>query len=152
LFSCYQDEAVNLIYKYRETVKNNIIVSLLIFTLAHLIGSILLIPGAPFGIGSGIIFGTIFDGNFLGYFFCVFFYVSVQGMAGVVVFNISNCLFKEKIRKYFIETNEKLKKLDKVLSKFGTKAIFLFRLSPLVPTTIFNYIMGGFNSRKFNLY
>lgn len=48
---------------------------------------------------------------------------------------------------YIIEGNDELKKLDRVLMIYGFKALFLFRLSPIFPVTLLNYVLGGFNSK-----
>jgi uncharacterized membrane protein YdjX (TVP38/TMEM64 family) len=151
IFLTYQKEAIKEIYKYKEYIKDNVALSLIFLTIAHTVASILFIPGSIFGIATGIIFGTIFkeDGitKYLGFITCVLTFLLIQGLAGVVVFNLSSFLFKKRIREEFISKSEKLTKLDRVLNLYGAKALFLFRLSPLVPITIFNYILGGFNSK-----
>jgi uncharacterized membrane protein YdjX (TVP38/TMEM64 family) len=157
LFLSYQKEAIVQIYKYKEYIQHNVVFSLIILAVVHTVASILFIPGSIFGIGTGIIFGTLVKEEgilkYLGYFTCVFTFLLIQGLAGVVVFNISSKCFRNRIRTEFIEKSDKLMKLDKVLNLYGTKALFLFRLSPLVPITIFNYILGGFNSKTFiNLF
>lgn len=119
--------------------------SILILAFSHMLASLLFIPSAIFGIACGFIFGIFMKDSWLGFFLCVAVFLSIQGISGVVVFNFSKCLFRERIRKHVIEVNDQLLKLDRVLSVYGTRALFLFRLSPLVPITLFNYILGGFN-------
>ena len=152
IFLIYQKEALIEIYRYKNFVKNNISLSLFLLAVSHTIASILFIPGSVFGLSTGIIFGTIFneDGLFkyLGYFICVFTFLLFQGIAGLVVYKISSYFFRTKIREEFISKSEKLRKLDRVIDMYGAKALFLFRLSPIIPITIFNYLLGGFNSKN----
>ncbi len=111
------------------------------------VGAIILIPGTLYAIAAGYIFGTYFNSSIPGYVLSLFFYLTIQGLTGLVVFVISKACFKKTIRKHFIETNNKLKQLDKVLAIYSTKALFLFRLSPIFPTTLLNYVLGGFSSK-----
>lgn len=145
-FLLYQEEAIKLIYSYKEMITKNFELSILILFITHTIACILVLPGAIFAITCGFIFGTYFNGSIIGYFLCVICFLFIHGTAGLVVFNISRLTIRNKLRELFIVKNEKLRKVDYILSRYGTKALFLFRLSPLVPVSIYNYLIGGFNS------
>ncbi len=144
-FLLYQEQAIRIIYQYKDFIRTNFILSLCILIGAHIIGCLLVIPGAIFGIILGFIFGTNFDGNILGYFLCVFALLTIGSIAGIITMNFSRLLFREKLRRVFIDTSVRMRKIDFILTNYGTKALFLFRLSPIVPVSLFNYLLGAFN-------
>jgi uncharacterized membrane protein YdjX (TVP38/TMEM64 family) len=141
----YQDDVLKQIISFKEFIKNNFMMSLLILTGAHIIGSLLVIPGAMFEFACGLIFGTFFIDNLIGYILSIIAYLTIGAIAGVITFNFSKCLLKNILRKYFIEPNQKMRKFDEILNFYGTKALFLLRLSPLLPVSMYNYLLGGFN-------
>lgn len=148
LFWLNQDRAVQLIYSYKDFILNNFIYSLCIFSAIFLIGQVLMFPTALFAVGCGIVFGTYFDGNILAYFPTVLFWLLLCGITGLVPLNISIYLFRDKLKKYVIDHNTQMKNFGLVLSRYGTKALFLIRLSPLLPSTIYNYFIAGFNGKQ----
>jgi uncharacterized membrane protein YdjX (TVP38/TMEM64 family) len=150
LFLIYQDEAIKELYKYRDAITHNVILSLLILTVSHIIASLLFIPSSLFAIMTGFIFSTFMPDSweYVGYVLSLITFLMIQGLAGCIVFKISSFFFGKKIREEFIQKSDKLLKLDKVMNLYGTKALFLFRLSPLVPVTLLNYVLGGFNSKS----
>ena len=118
---------------------------------ANIVGCLLLFPGAIFAISAGLIFGTFESSGVIEFLLFVlgsFVFLNIQALSGLIVFNFSRLCLRQKIRESFIETNERLMKFDKILGIYGTKALFLMRLSPLLPVSLFNYISGGFNSNK----
>ena len=149
LFFIFQDKIIGKIYEYKVTIHHYPILSLVLLLLIDILGSMLLIPGAIFAISAGLIFGTFASSGPTDIFLFiagVLVFINIQAVAGLVVFNFSRCCLRKRIRTTLIETNEKWLRFDKLISLYGTKALFLIRLSPLIPITLFNYICGGFNS------
>jgi uncharacterized membrane protein YdjX (TVP38/TMEM64 family) len=147
LFYLYQAEAIKLIYSYKDYIKANFINSLAILVLAYTAGLILFLPSALFCITCGIMFGTYYNISVLAYLAAVIFWLIASGTAGLVPFNISRLCFKKSLRTYVIERSRKLRQFERIIERYGTKVLFLLRLSPLLPVTIFNYTIGGFNSK-----
>jgi len=152
-FVIYQDEAIQKIYEYKQFIEENILLSIFILAIAEIIASILFIPSSIFAIICGFIFATFMKENkILGYILSLLTFLTIQGVAGCVVFNLSIYFFGKKIRQELILKSTKLVKIDKVLNLYGHKALFLFRLSPLVPVSLLNYILGGFNSNHILIF
>jgi uncharacterized membrane protein YdjX (TVP38/TMEM64 family) len=155
IFLIFQDKIISKLYEYKVTIHNYPISSLLILFSIDTLGSILLIPGAIFAISAGLIFGTFASSGVFDIFLFiggVFIFLNIQAIAGLVVFNFSKACLRKRIRSTLIETNEKWLRFDKLITIYGTKALFLIRLSPLIPISLFNYICGGFNSIICYLY
>lgn len=138
---------------YKQVIRQNFIYSLLTLVVLHIIGALLVFPSSLFEFLCGLIFGTCLEKvNFIfGYIACVLTYLTIMAIAGVITFNFSRLIFHKTIRKHFIENNSKMIKLDRIINIYGAKALFIIRLSPLLPVALYNYILGGFNitSRMF---
>jgi uncharacterized membrane protein YdjX (TVP38/TMEM64 family) len=147
LFYLYQAEAIKLIYQYKDYIRENLILSLAILVVTYMIGLLLFLPSALFCITCGLIFGTYYGINVLAYLAAVLFWLVASGLAGLVPFNLSKCFLRNSLRTYVIEKSRKLKQFELIIGQYGTKVLFLLRLSPLLPVTIFNYFIGGFNGK-----
>lgn len=143
----HKDQALKMLYDYKEWIRLHFFQSLLIFIITHIIGCIFIIPGSLFAMISGIIFATFFKCSFLGFIFCVMFYMVTTSFAGLVTFMLATCTLRNKLRMLMMSESESFKKIETLLISHGTKALFLFRLSPIVPVTIFNYIVSAFSSK-----
>jgi uncharacterized membrane protein YdjX (TVP38/TMEM64 family) len=151
-FWIYQTEAIKEIYAYKDYIKNNFALSLLILSASYAIGHTLVLPGALFCVTCGIMFGTYYDMSVFAYIGAVAFWLVMSGIAGLLPFNISRCFLRNNLRTYLIEKSRRLKQFEFIINKYGTKVLFLLRLSPLLPVTIYNYLIGGFNGKEtFNL-
>ncbi len=139
-----EEKAVNYFNQYKEFIKNHFLTSVTILVLIFIIGQVIFLPTALFTLICGIMFGTYMDGNIIAYFSAFIFWLFCCGITGLIPFNVSKLCFRYKIQKYIIEHNTKLKNFEMVLNKYGTKALFLIRLSPLLPVTLYNYVIGGF--------
>ena len=148
-----KEEAIAYIYSYKQKIKENFILSLLILIGLHVIGSLILIPNFLFAISGGFMFSTYFNGSLLGFICCFIFFLFVTGFAGLVTFLFSRFAFKAKLRQILIAgSGDQFKKINFLLSKYGTKALFLLRLSPIMPLSIYNYFIAAFDSKIYNNY
>lgn len=122
--------------------------TLLIFTCFHILGCLLIIPGSLFGMCCGFIFSTYFNGTVVGFISCLIFFLFITGFAGLITFLFSRLVFKEKLRQLLIAgSGDQFKKLNFLLSKYGKRALFLLRLSPVIPISIYNYLIAAFDSK-----
>jgi len=99
---------------------------------------------------AGFIFGFFFDGELYGLFIAIIVIVHINILAAYIAFSFSKLCFKSLVREHIINKSHKLRNVDHVLHKHGTRALFFLRLSPIFPGYIFNYILGSFDS-KFKL-
>jgi uncharacterized membrane protein YdjX (TVP38/TMEM64 family) len=150
VFFVYQDEAIKLIFKYKIWIDSNILIGLIFLFIGHTLGCLIMVPGTLFALFAGLIFGSYFQGNIYGYFLCVFTLLNISVIAGMIPFFLARVIFKPKIRRYLIVPNKYLFSLDSVLKVNGKKALFFLRLSPILPVSLLNFVIAGFDSKKFN--
>jgi len=112
-----------------------------------IIGGLFVLPTAIFELVNGFIYATLFDGEIYGLFIGLFFYLFFTAISGTLTYMFSKWVFGKKLKEVIIETNDKMKTLNYILIHQGFKAMFLIRLSPLLPSAMFNYLMGGFDSK-----
>jgi uncharacterized membrane protein YdjX (TVP38/TMEM64 family) len=148
MFVLNQERAIQLIFKYKQWIRQHFWESVAILTISHIVGCLLVFPGAIFGIACGFVFGTYFAGSALGYIFCVFAYMNMAVISGLITFNFAKMCLGSRIRRLMILPNRRLRALDYVLTKHGAKAIFLLRLSPILPVSLLNYLFSGFSSKS----
>ena len=111
-----------------------------------IIGGILVLPSALFEIVNGFIYATLFDGEFYGIFLALAMYLIFISISSTITYIFSKRIFGKKLKEILIENSEKMKILNFLFQNQGFKAMFLIRLSPLLPTSMFNYIIAGFDS------
>ena len=56
-------------------------------------------------------------------------------------------IFGKRLKELLIDTSEKMQLLNFIFKTQGFKALALLKLSPLLPISIFNYAVGGFESK-----
>ena len=145
----FKKEALNLIFSYQIWINKNFYLTLLVFYSTFILAGILILPAALFEIINGFIFGTFFDGNFLGYFLGLGIYLIISAISGTLCYMISKFILGKKIKEILIDPSNKMQILNYMFKNQGLWCIFLIRLSPLTPTNIFNYLAGGFESKIF---
>jgi uncharacterized membrane protein YdjX (TVP38/TMEM64 family) len=140
-----QERAIKLFFEYKESILQNFNICLIILPALFTIGQIFMFPAALFTISCGILFGTYFDGNIEGYFLAVIYWLLCCSITGLAPLNISKCILREKLKRYIIDKNVQLRTFSMVLLRYGVRALFLIRLSPILPLAIYNYALGGFD-------
>jgi len=109
-----------------------------LFILAYVLGTLLLIPESIFTILSGALFGAVF-GSAVAWLCAI--------TASFAAFFLSRTAFKKRIEKR-VEKNKWLGAVNKALPKEGWKVVALARLSPLVPFGLQNYLFGVTKVRR----
>lgn len=92
---------------------------------------LILVAGALFGFGKGIIAASIAD-----------------TLGAIACFLIGRTIAREHIKKW-IRKNPRFSQLDAALGRKGWKILLLTRLSPMVPSNLLNY---GFSCTKVNFW
>ena len=101
----------------------------LIFILAYILSSVILIPATIVTLGAGVIFDVI-EGSVL---------VSIASIAGAILaFLIGRYFARGWVAKQ-IENYPKFKAIDEAVAKEGWKIVGLTRLSPIFPFVVINY-------------
>ena len=72
-----------------------------------------------------------------------------NSVSGTLAYAFSKCVFGKKLKAILIDPSEKMQKWNYVFKNQGLKSLGLLKLSPLLPVSIFNYALGGFESKIF---
>ena len=139
---------MNLIFSYEKKIKEHYILALLIFFLSTIIGGIFILPSALFEIVNGFIFATLFNGEFIGLIIAIPIFLTFSSLSCLFTYAFSKLMFGKKLKQILVETNDNMKILNLIFIKEGFRAMFLIRLSPLLPSSIFNYLAAGFDSNN----
>lgn len=105
-------------------------------------------PTAVFEITNGFIYATLFDGEIYGFFIGLFIYIIFSAISSTLAYAFSRLILGKKLKELIIDNSTKMQLLNFVFKTKGLKALSLLKLSPLLPISIFNYAVGGFESKK----
>jgi uncharacterized membrane protein YdjX (TVP38/TMEM64 family) len=103
-----------------------------VFALAYVVLTVLLVPGSALTLGAGAIFGlwlgaiTVIIGANLG---------------ALCSFLLARSFLRERVARW-AEANPKFTALDRAIEREGFKMVLLARLSPVFPFTLLNYFLG----------
>jgi uncharacterized membrane protein YdjX (TVP38/TMEM64 family) len=102
------------------------------FAAAYALAAVLLVPGAALTLAAGAVFG-LFWGTFT---------VSIASTtAAAIAFLIARYLARGAVARR-AERAPKFRAIDRAIGEGGWKIVALLRLSPAVPFTLLNYILG----------
>ena len=103
----------------------------------YILAALLFIPGSAITIGAGALFG-------LGIGTVVVSLASTASAA--IALPLARSLFRNKVQK-FAEERPSFQAVDKAIEDGGWKVVGLLRLSPIVPFSALNYLLGITNVR-----
>ena len=138
-------EILTVLLNYQVNIKNHMIISYLIYLMVSIFSSLLFVPVSIVMMTGGFIFAVNFEGKLYCYFIAVGIILLTTILSGFITFVISKKFLKNFLREKIIMKYEKLRQLDLLLVRNGSKIIFLIRLSPIMPLFILNYLLGGFS-------
>ncbi len=147
----YKNQTLDLIFSYQEWIKVHFFITLTIFYLVFSISGILILPSAVFEILNGFIYATLFNGEIYGFFIGITIFLFFNSISGTLAFAFSKRFFGKRFKEILIDSSEKMQMLNFVFKQQGFKALGLLKLSPLLPMSIFNYVLAGFESRLIKL-
>ncbi len=145
----FKNEALDLIFSYQAWIKEHFFLTLCIFYCSLIISGILVLPTAVFELVNGFIYATLFDGQFYGLFIGLAVYLIFTAVSGTITYRFAKWLIGRKLKEVLVESSEKMKILNFIFKHQGFKAMSLIRLSPLLPSAMFNYLVAGFDSKHF---
>jgi len=119
--------------KVRVIVDNSGIYAPLIFILIYMVITITLLPGTPFTIASGVLFGTL-QGGFLT--------VIGATIGATIAFLISRFFGADFVERILKDRFKKVYELDEKIEKRGFLVMLFLRLIPLFPFNGLNFAMG----------
>jgi uncharacterized membrane protein YdjX (TVP38/TMEM64 family) len=143
----YRDKALDLIFSYQTWIKENFFVTLLVFYSVFSISGILILPSAIFEITNGFIYATLFNGEIYGYFIGLVMHMIFNAISSTLAYAFAKFILGKKLKEILINTSEKMLLLNYIFKNEGFKSVSLLKLSPLTPISIFNYVVGGFESK-----
>ena len=126
-----------LLLEFVTWVRELGIVGALLYGLVYVVATVALVPGSLLTLGAGFLYGPLWGGLLVLVF-------SVLGASASFLLARS-WLRPWVVRKYSARkssTQTPLLALDVRIRGEGWKIVFLLRLSPLVPFTILNYLLG----------
>lgn len=105
---------------------------MLLFVLSYSAGALLFVPSAMFTFVAGFTYGGLW-GSLIG----------VPGIAtsALSVFLLSRGLLRRNVE-VWLARDPRFLVLDRLLARFGARAVILLRLSPLSPFSVLNYAFG----------
>lgn len=145
----YKNQTLDLIFSYQEWIKIHYFITLLIFYAIFSISGIVILPSAVFEILNGFIFATLFNGEIYGFIIGLIIYLIFNSVSGTLAYFFSKYFFGKKLKELLITPNQKMQMLNLLFKNQGLKALGILKLSPLLPVSIFNYALGGFESKIF---
>jgi uncharacterized membrane protein YdjX (TVP38/TMEM64 family) len=103
-----------------------------VFVAGYAAGTVLLVPGSIMTLAAGAVFGVV-HGTLL---------VAVGATGGMVLaFGLSRRLTRRLVERR-LAGSPRLAALDGAVSEDGWRVVLLLRLSPLIPFSILNYLLG----------
>jgi len=119
--------------KVRDVVENSGIYGPLIFILIYIVITITLLPGTPFTIASGVLFGTL-QGGFLT--------VIGATIGATIAFLISRFFGEDFVERILKNRFKKVYELDEKIEKRAFLVMLFLRLIPIFPFNGLNFAMG----------
>ena len=104
----------------------------LVFVLAYGVAAVLLIPCFPLTIAAGALWG----------FTLGLIYVMAGATSGAVLAFLSGRYLVRRHVEAYVARYPRLEAIDRAVEAEGLRLVFLLRLSPLVPYTLLNYVLG----------
>lgn len=121
-------------------VKKNVFLGVLLYLITYTLAIVILVPASIFTLGGAYVFGQVF-GKLFGYFFIIGAAFACDVVGGYFAFLVSRTLFYDFL-KPFLNNYKYLRAADKGMQHNGLKMMFLFRMCPLIPYNIFNYLIA----------
>lgn len=125
---------------FLEWVEENPALGAVSFAAVYVFTTICFIPGIFLTLGSGLVFGRAL-GIGLGVMVGSLVVITGAVVSAIVSFLLGRFVLKHQAQELF-DRFMILKAIDKAIEAQGKKLVFLLRLSPVVPFSVFNYVMG----------
>lgn len=104
----------------------------IVFALAYVVLTVLLVPGSALTLGAGAIFGL-----WLG----ALTVIVGANLAALCSFLLARTFLRARVEQW-AQANPRFAALDRAIGRAGFKMVLLTRLSPVFPFTLLNYFLG----------
>ena len=130
----------DILTNFLEWVEENPALGAIAFAAVYVFTTICFIPGLLLTLGSGLVFGRAL-GIGLGVLVGTISVFVGATVGAILSFLLGRFVLKDQAQKLFNKFKI-LKAVDRAIESQGLKLVFLLRLSPVVPFSVFNYVMG----------
>ena len=120
------------VLSFVEWVRGLGIPGALVYGLAYIAGTVLLLPGTALTLGSGFLYGPLFG---------VLLVSPASVLGATISFLLARSFAREWARRR-IGQHPKVEIIDRAIEKHGFKVVFLLRLEPLIAFVLLNYALG----------
>lgn len=104
----------------------------IVFVLAYVVLTVLLVPGSALTLGAGAIFGLWWGALIV---------ISGANVAALCAFLLARTFLRARVEQW-AQGNPRFVALDRAIGREGFKMVLLLRLSPVFPFTLLNYLLG----------
>ncbi len=118
--------------QFQALIENLGPVGPLVFIVAYVVLTVMLVPGSAMTLGAGAIFGL-----WLG---ALIVFIGAN-MGAICSFLLARTFLRKKVEQW-AQANPKFATLDRAIAREGFKMVLLSRLSPVFPFTLLNYLLG----------
>jgi uncharacterized membrane protein YdjX (TVP38/TMEM64 family) len=115
-----------------ESIRGTGALGAVVFAVAYVAATVLLLPGALLTAGAGFVYGPLWGTLLVS---------PVSVVAATVAFLLGRTVARGWIARR-IAANPRFAAIDEAIGESGFKIVFLLRLSPLVPFNLLNYALG----------
>ena len=130
----------DILTAFLEWVEDNPALGAVAFSVVYVISTILFIPGLFLTLGAGLVFGRAL-GVGVGVLVGTISVFTGATIGSILAFLIGRFVLRNQAQSLF-DKFKVLKAIDKVIETQGLKLVILMRLSPFIPYSAFNYVMG----------
>lgn len=104
-----------------------------VYAFAYIIGTVLLVPGTPLGMGGGFLYGPVVG---------VLLVSPASVLAATISFILARFFVRDEVSAR-LARYPKFRSVDRAIEKHGFKVILLLRLEPVfMPFAVLNYALG----------
>eukprot|EP01083_Nonionella_stella_P161683 529907_1 len=138
--------SLDLLIFFLEWIEANPWDGAIAFVIAYVICNVLMVPGIILSCGAGIIYARAI-GFWSGIAFATGI-LTISCFLGSSLAFLNGRFLMRNAFVYLIRNHKKFTLIDRAVQKHGFRVVLLFRLSPVTPYGLFNYLMG-FSSVRF---
>lgn len=115
-----------------EWIRDAGAVGVVVYTLAYILATVLLLPGSILTLGAGFAYGPVWGTVLVS---------PVSVVAATLAFVLGRTVARNWVSRR-MEKNPRFAAINKAIGESGFKIVFLLRLSPIFPFNVLNYALG----------
>ena len=130
-----------MIEPFFDWFENHIYQGIFLYTLIYIALVVVFIPTTFLTYGGALAFAHCI-GAVQSFFLTTFLVVLANQLGGIIAFVLARFFLRSWIRRKLTRKIKLFRAIDLGLKHNGFKLVFLFRITPIMPYNIFNYMMG----------